>query len=362
MLLVKLAIDRAMAEAKDTKDKQPGALGTTEVTRDAQRRRYNGGLRKEQLAVQTQPSQPPLVTDSEWLALNAEEQLAWAKNIQDPRIAVGSHSPLEKKIKIIKDSQLKRVLILPFDKSLGGVHSSEVRKLLAEKTQQENERLDQLKAMSFDFRFAQAEAYYYQHYQEMLEEACKHKMVPEGEIKTEEKERRPHNEKKEDAKKWHYLVPERELNQIQKHIYRAEQARGLRDHNYQLLPQSISDEIPSHKVLNQKKDENTENIQKTHKIKAKQYRVAWAKKQIKGHQERMILGRELTEKRNSQRVAQKIPAQAPPFLKPQVKKKEVKEYEWVTTYPIVQPYAEALLEVTVLMEKSKKEGKIGKPL
>ena len=74
MLLLKLAIDRAMAEAEDTKDKQPGALGTAEVTRDAQRRRYNVGLQKEQLAVQTQPSQPPLVTDSEWLALSAEEQ------------------------------------------------------------------------------------------------------------------------------------------------------------------------------------------------------------------------------------------------------------------------------------------------
>ncbi|XP_070637077.1 putative uncharacterized protein ZNRD1-AS1 isoform X2 [Bos indicus] len=275
----------------------------------------------------------------------AASRLAWAKNIQDPRIAVGSHSPLEKKIK-----------------NLGGVHSPEVRKLLAQKTQQERERLDQLKAMSFDFRFAQAEAYYYQRYQEMLEEACKHKMVLEGEIKTEEKERRPQNEKKEDAKKWHYLVSERELNQIQKHIHRAERARGLRDHNYQLLPQSISSEIPSHEVLNLKKDVSTENIQKTHKAKAKQYRVAWAKKQIKGHQDRMIRGRELTEQRNGQRRAQKIPAQAPAFLKPRVKKKEVKEYEWVTTYPIVQPYAEPLLEVTILMEKSKKENKIGKPL
>ena len=207
--------------------------------------------------------------------------------------------------------------------------------MLAQKTQQENERLEQLKVMSFDFRFAQAEAYYYQHYQEMLEEACKHKMILEGEIEKEEKERRRQNEKKEDAKKWHYLVPERELNQIQKHIHRAVHARCLRDHNYQLLPKSISDEFPSHKVLNQKKDENTETIQKTYKTKAKQYRVAWAKKQIKGHQERMIRGRELTEKRNGQRVAQKIPAQAPPFLKPQVKKKEVKEDEWVTTYPIV---------------------------
>ena len=210
-----------------------------------------------------------------------------------------------------------------------------MRKLLAQKTQQENERLDQLKVMSFDFRFAQAEACYYQHYQEMLEEACKHKMVLEAETETEEKERRRQNEKEGDAKKWHCLVPERELNQIQKHIHRAEQARGLRDHSYQLLPQSISDETPSHKVLNQKKDENTETIQKTFKTKAKQYRVAWARKQIKGHQERMIRGRELTEKRNGQRVTQKIPVQAPPFLKPQAKKKEVKEYEWVTTYPIV---------------------------
>mgnify|MGYP007134460275 CR=1 FL=1 len=52
MLLVKLTIDRAMAEAEDTKSKQRGALGAAEVTSDAQRRQNNGGLRKEQLAVQ----------------------------------------------------------------------------------------------------------------------------------------------------------------------------------------------------------------------------------------------------------------------------------------------------------------------
>ncbi|XP_057590470.1 uncharacterized protein C10orf120-like isoform X2 [Hippopotamus amphibius kiboko] len=156
------------------------------------------------------------------------EKLAWAKNTQDPWIAVGSQSPLEKKIK-----------------SLGGVHSSDVRKLLAQKIQQENETLQQLKAMSFDFLFAQAEAYYYQHYIEMmLEEAHKHKIVPEWEIKTEEEKKRPQNEKTGDTKKWYYLVPERELNQIQKHVYRAEQARGLRDHTYLLLPQRISDETP----------------------------------------------------------------------------------------------------------------------
>lgn len=70
-------------------------------------------------------------------------------------------------------------------------------------------RLDQLKTVSFDFRFAQAEAYYYQRYQEMLEKACKHKMVPEEEVGAEEKERRPQSEKKEDAKKWRYLVSDR---------------------------------------------------------------------------------------------------------------------------------------------------------
>nr|XP_044605552.1 putative uncharacterized protein ZNRD1-AS1 isoform X2 [Equus asinus]XP_044605559.1 putative uncharacterized protein ZNRD1-AS1 isoform X2 [Equus asinus] len=270
--------------------------------------------------------------------------LAWAKKTQDPRIAVGSQSPLEKKIQ-----------------SLGGVHSSEVRKLLAQKFQKENETLHKLKAMSFDFRFARAEAYYYQRYQEMmLENPWKYNMIPKWEIKKEEK--RPQSKKTKDAKKWDSVVPERELNQIEKHIHRAERARGLRDHKYRLLPQRIPSETLLPKILTLEKDKKTETIQKTPKTKIKKHKIAWAKKQIKGHRERMIRGRELTEQRNDKGAAQKLSTWGPPFRKSQAEKEEVKEFEWVTAYPIAQPYQEELLEVTVLMEKSKEEDQIKKPL
>ncbi|EPY72705.1 hypothetical protein CB1_098824002 [Camelus ferus] len=272
-------------------------------------------------------------------------RLAWAKNTQDPQIAVGSQSPLEKKIK-----------------GLGGVHSSEARKLLAQKIQQENETLHKLKAMSSDFRFAQAEAYFYHHHQQMmLEEVRTHKVTPKWEVKEEEEEKRP-SEKTEDAKKRCFPVPEKELRQIEKHIHRAKQARGLRDHEFRPLPLRIPSEMLFPKALTLEKNENTESIQKIHKTKTKEHRLAWAEKQIKGHQDRMTRGRELTEQRNHQRDAQKLSAQAPPFLKPQVEKEKVKELEWVTAYPLVQPYQDSLIEVTVLMEKSNKEDKIKKPL
>lgn len=261
---------------------------------------------------------------------------------------------------IIKDNQLKEVLILPFDKSLGGVHSSEVRKLLDQEFQQENETLCQLKETSSDFRFAQAEAYYYRKHQEMmLEEAWKYRTVPKWEIKTEEK--RPQSEKTEDAKMWAYLVPERALNRTGKHISQAERAQGLRDRKYRLLPQKIPSETLFPKTLT-RKDKTTENIQKTHRIKTRKHEVAWTEEQIKGHQDRMVRGRELTEQRNDQQSAQQLSAQVPPSLKSQVEKEEVKEFEWVTAYPIAQPYQEALIKVTILMEKSKKEDKIKKPL
>nr|XP_020136331.1 uncharacterized protein LOC105880326 isoform X1 [Microcebus murinus] len=246
-------------------------------------------------------------------------------------------------------------------KSLGGVRSSEVRKLLAQKFQQENETIHQLQAMSFDFRFAKAEEYYYQRYQEMMtEEAWKYKVVPKWEFKVEEK--RSQSAKTEDAKKWDYLVSERELNHIEKHICRVERARGLRDHNYRLLPQRIPREILCPKILTLEKDEKNENIQKTPKTETRRHKVAWAKEQMKGHQDRMIRGRELTEQRNDQREAQKLSSYVPPFLKSQARKAEAKEFEWVTAYPIFQPYQKALLEVTILMEKSKKEDTIKKPL
>uniref|UniRef100_G3UDQ8 Uncharacterized protein n=1 Tax=Loxodonta africana TaxID=9785 RepID=G3UDQ8_LOXAF len=158
-----------------------------------------------------------------------------------------------------------------------------------------------------------------------------------------------------------YLVPNRELSQIEKHIHRAECARRLRDHRYRLLPQRIPSEILPPKILALEKEKKNENIQKTPKIKTEKHKVLWAKKQIKGHQERMIQGRELTEQRNERKDAQKLSDQVPPYRKPLVEK-EKKEFEWVTAYPIVQPNEKVLIEVTILMEKAKKEDKIEKPL
>lgn len=74
MLFVKVAMDRAMAETEDPRDKKQGDPGSAEVTKGALRRGCSGGLWKSQPAVQTPPSHPPLVTDSEWLDLSAEEQ------------------------------------------------------------------------------------------------------------------------------------------------------------------------------------------------------------------------------------------------------------------------------------------------
>ncbi|XP_076961475.1 uncharacterized protein LOC143637974 [Callospermophilus lateralis] len=342
MLYVKLAVDREMAKAKDFRENHHKDVRTVQATNGALKRGHSGGLSKEQRAVQASLSQPPVMTDSEWFGLSAEDQLAWAKNIQDPRIAVGSHSPLEKRIK-----------------SLGGIHSSGVKKLLAQEFQQENEALAKLKATSFDFRFAKAEEYYYQRYQEMMmEEVWDYKIVPKWEIMKTEEEERSQSEKSEDANVWDYLVSERELNHIEKHIYRAERARGLRDQKYQLLPQKLPSEMLFPKILTLE-DEKNEDIQKTHKTKTRKHKVAWAN-QMKEHKDRMIRGRELSEQRNDQREPWKLSSQTSPLLKPQVEKEE-RVFERVTAYPIFQPYQKSCIEVSILREKSK-EDKIQKPL
>ncbi|XP_054364413.1 uncharacterized protein C10orf120 homolog [Mirounga angustirostris] len=313
MLFAKLAMDRTLAEKNRTEDAQHKA--TRGVAPGAGRGGCEGSPGKDRMAARTPPSRCPPVTDSEWLDLSAEEQLAWARNTQDPRIAVGSQSPIEKKIK-----------------SLGGVHSSKVRKFLLQKSQQENETLHQLQAVSFDFRFAEAEAYYCrQHQQMMLGDAWRSLMVPRREIKRERE--RPRREKTGDAERWDYLVPERELGHIEKHIYRAERARGLRDPKYRLLPQKIPSETVFPNILTLGKEEKTETIQKTHKTKTKKHRAAWAKEQIKGHQDRMIRGRELTEQRNERLRAWKISAPTP-LHRPATHQEEEKEFKRITAYPI----------------------------
>ncbi|XP_031244386.1 putative uncharacterized protein ZNRD1-AS1 isoform X2 [Mastomys coucha] len=276
-----------------------------------------------------------------WLVRKSmKDRLAWAKCTQDPRIAVGPCSPLEKKIKC-----------------LGGTHSSRVRKLLVQEFQQESETVDKLKTMSFDFRFAKADSYYYQQRQEMIREAWNYK--PDEEWNTNPEEEKPKCKKTKNAKKWDYLVPEREMNHIEKHIHRAERARGLRDHKYQLIPQNTSSKTPSPKPL-VPEDEKKKNIPKPHKTIPKKPKMAWAKEQMKQHKDRMMRGRALSEEREDQRVP-KLTIHGRPHLKSKAKKEEEKEFEKVKAYPIFQPSNEKLIEVTVHMEKSKSVN-VQKPL
>lgn len=193
----------------------------------------------------------------------------------------------------------------------------------------------------------------------MLEDAWEYSMLPKRDFDRKEEGKRIQSEKTGDDKRWDYLVSEKELDQIKKHIHRAERARGLRDHKYRLPPQKSPREIPSPKTFTLE-HEKTENIQRRPKAKTKQHQVAWLQEQMQRHRERMIRGRELAEQRKRKRDAQKLAAQAPPLLKPQVRKEEVKEFEQITAYPLIQPRWEALIEVTVLREKSR-ESNVKKP-
>lgn len=174
-----------------------------------------------------------------------------------------------------------------------------------------------------------------------------------------EGKRKTQSEKTDDGKRWDYLVSEKELDQIKKHIHRAERARGLQDHKYRLLPQKSPCEIFPPKTFT-REDEKTEKIQRRPKAKTKQHQVVWL--QMQRHRERMVRGRELAEQRNHKQEAQKLATQAPPFLKPPARKQEVKELERITAYPLIQPRWEAPIEVTILREKPKGESNVKKPL
>ncbi|XP_059121770.1 uncharacterized protein LOC131913244 [Peromyscus eremicus] len=339
---MELANSRTMAEGKNTVEKEHQSAEPAQVNTEALRRTCIARLPPQNGPPRTVISQPPMVADSEWFGLSAEEQLAWAKCSEDPRIAVGSYSPLEKKIK-----------------RLGGTHSSRARKLLVQELQQESETIDKLKTMSFDLRFAKADSYYYQQHQEMIKEAWNYIPDSEWNINPEE-EKKSRRKTPDNEKKWDYLVSEREINHIEKHILRAERARGLRDNKYRLLPERIPSETLSPKPLIQE-DKKNKNIQKTYKAVPQKPKVAWAKEQMKRHKDRMIRARELTDQKNDEKKTQKFPSHGRPLFKSRGKKEEKKEFEKVTAYPIFQPSQEKLIEVTILMEKSKVD-KVQKPL
>ncbi|XP_001375122.4 uncharacterized protein C10orf120 homolog [Monodelphis domestica] len=266
------------------------------------------------------------VSDSEWVKLCPQEKLCWAKNTQDPRIAMGHQSPLEKKIV-----------------SLGGLHTPASRNLLAQRHKEENESLSREKAMSIDYQLAKAETYYYSRIMEIVNEKNEFKK-PRIELLTSSK-----NQKITEAEEWDYLVPERELQQIESHIRRAEQARSIKDSKCKSLSY-----IPNKIHFPKLSPESKENVfQNTPSIR-KKVREWDRNQQTKEHLERMKRGREFNEERTKERLSVKIPDPPPPFQK-HIKKKSHKVYEWNHAYPLLQPHAESPIEVDILVEEPEKK-------
>ncbi|XP_042122591.1 RNA polymerase I subunit H-like [Peromyscus maniculatus bairdii] len=271
---------------------------------------------------------PPLfqsqIQDSEWFTLSPKERLAWAKASRDPRIAEGQQSPLE-----------KRLL------SLGGVHTTAARHLVTQKCREESRELCREQAHSLDYWLAKAESYYNKKIVEMMK-----REDTGGETKVAVEEETPPST---EGQKVRYWVPEREKKQIERHILRTGQAREFKNKTWRQT--RLLSEITLPKIV----------PEKTIIPKAERRRQVTEREllQIKGHQERMIRGRELLEQRLKERILRKSQSQIPPPERRGRVKKESKEFEKVVAYPLFQPSSTSRIKVDILREKSPDKEKVG---
>ncbi|XP_040835860.1 putative uncharacterized protein ZNRD1-AS1 [Ochotona curzoniae] len=259
-------------------------------------------------------NQTPL-QDSEWLTLSPQDKFAWAKASKDPRVAVGQQSPLEKKIL-----------------NLGGVHTRAARQLIIQKHREEYEALRREQVLSFDYWLAKAESYYNKRIADMMkEEEADNGMKKETEESITESI---------EGQQCYYLVPERELKHMEKHIYQIGQARESRKKTVrqQLRPR---DKIILPKIMLE--EQGTQTTQRRKVSEREQM-------QIKNHQERMVRGRELLEQKLRERILRKSLSPLPIREKRKAVKKENKEFERVVAYPLFQPDSGSQIKVNILME------------
>uniref|UniRef100_A0A8C3W596 Uncharacterized protein n=1 Tax=Catagonus wagneri TaxID=51154 RepID=A0A8C3W596_9CETA len=146
-----------------------------------------------------------------------------------------------------------------------------------------------------------------------------------------------------ERKKQYYLVPERELKHIERHIHRAGQVREFKNKTFKQLPTCPS-EIKFPRILPE--EHGIQNAQKRKQVNERE------QMQIKDHQERMIRGRELAEKKLKERILKKVQGKPPTREKCDSVKKEIKEYESVIAYPLFQPSSRSRLKVNILVEKT----------
>ena len=143
-----------------------------------------------------------------------------------------------------------------------------------------------------------------------------------------------------------YLLPEREMKHIERHIHRGGQVREFKSKTFkQSTPHSSEIKFP--RIVPEE-----HGIQSTQRRKQVNEREQI---QIKDHRERMIRGRELVEQKLKERILRKDQSQPPVREKCESIKsiqKEIKEYESVIAYPLFQPCGSSWIKVNGLMEKS----------
>ncbi|XP_023564353.1 putative uncharacterized protein ZNRD1-AS1 [Octodon degus] len=249
-------------------------------------------------------------------------RLSWAKTSKDPRIAAGQQSPLEKKIL-----------------TLGGMHTTAARYLITQKHQEEYETLCREQARSLDYWLAKAESYYNKRIMDIVK-----KEATGNEIKMKMEEETAQSV---EGQKRYCVVPEREKKHAEGHTHPTGQARGSKNITSR-QPQPLSDTLP--KIMPEK-----HGIQKAQRKQVNEREQM----QIRDHQERMIRGRELIEQRLKERVLRKSQSQPPPRAKCEGARKETRELERVTAYPLFQPSRRSRMQVTVLMEKSQAGEEVG---
>ncbi|XP_029800954.1 putative uncharacterized protein ZNRD1-AS1 isoform X2 [Suricata suricatta] len=246
-----------------------------------------------------------------------KERLAWAKMSTDPRIAAGQQSPLEKKIL-----------------NLGGVRTTAARQLVAQKYQEEHETLRREQALSLDYWLAQAESYYNKRIVEMggQETGCEMKKKLEGET-TQNLERQ----------KQYHMVPAREGRHLGRRVQRAGQAREVQNKPRRPRPQAPG-ETTVPRIVPER-----QSILSAQKIKPLSERE---QAQTEAHQERMLQGRALGEQRLEEGGLRRARSRG----RRGRAESEVREFEHVTAYPLLQPRGRSRIKVNVLVEKNREEG------
>ncbi|EFB22304.1 hypothetical protein PANDA_020627, partial [Ailuropoda melanoleuca] len=144
----------------------------------------------------------------------------------------------------------------------------------------------------------------------------------------------------------YYLVPEREVKHIERHVQRGGQVRESKNKKCRQLPRPPS-ETTFPKIVPEER--GVLSAQRRKRISERE------QMQIKGHQERMVRGRELMEQRVKERVMRKSQSQPPTRERRGRAKREMKEFESVIAYPLFQPCRRSRIKVNILMEKNREE-------